>query len=296
MVRSLQEGIIVAIGTPRNNEGLHIKESLERIIIDLISKNTHGVLLNGTMGDFTGIRESEYTEIAKTVLRAKGNNSLRVLVGASDNSIERVLDKINSLKGIDLDGIVITTPYYFTCKQSEIVNYFTRIANKSYFPIYVYDIPMLTNINIAFETHQKLYKHKNILGCKCSADPIFIRKLIEYFKDIDEYKIIGARLEFFDSFQKIGSRIHMDGFIGLFVNKLDEYWNYLSSEDWTKFNSLNRKIVELRDEFAKINIFTTYSYAMNLIGYKGNFAPSHYNSLTNKEKNKIENIFQQHTN
>ena len=296
MARSLNEGIIVAIGTPRDNKGIHVKESLERIIIDLISKNIHGVLVNGTMGDFPGIRESEYVEIIKTIMKVKGNNSLRVLVGASDNSIEKVLDKVNSLKGMDLDGVVLTTPYYFYCKQSEVVNYFTRIADKSCFPIYVYDIPMLTKINISFETHQKLCKHKKILGCKCSADPIFIRKLIEYFKDVDSYKIIGSRLEFFDSFQRSGSHIHLDGFIGLFINELDKYWDYLSSENWTRFNSLNRKIIRARDEFAKINIFTAYSYAMNLLGYKGNFAPSHFNILTKKEKNKIENIFQQFSN
>ncbi len=296
MVRILDEGIIVAVGTPRNSEGLLIKESLERIIIDLISKNVHGVLLNGTMGDFPGIRESEYTEITKTVLRAKGNKSLRVLVGASDNSIERVMDKINSLKGMEIDGIVITTPYYFPCKQSEIINYFTRIADKSYFPIYIYDIPMLTKINISFDTHQELSKHKNIFGSKCSANPIFIRQLIENFKDIDSYKIIGSRIEFFDTFHRIGSRIHLDGFIGLIVNNLDLYWNYLQSENWTRFNSLNRNMINLRNEFVKINIFTTYSYAMNLLGYKGNFAPSHYNALTKKEKNMIADIFQQYIN
>ena len=52
----------------------------------------------------------------------------------------------------------------------------------------------------------------------------------------------------------------------------------------------------MRDEFLKINIFTTYSYAMNLLGYKRNFAPSHYNKLTKNEKHKIQNIFQQYIN
>ena len=78
----------------------------------------------------------------------------------------RVLERINALKGMKIDGVVATAPYYFTANQDEIHNYFVQIADKSAFPVYMYDLPGVTKAPIAVKTCETLMKHKNIKGIK----------------------------------------------------------------------------------------------------------------------------------
>lgn len=293
MARRLDKGFITALGTPRDENGNLVEESLYKHVVDQISDGgVHGLLVMGSMGDEPGIRDSEYSKVVKVVLKAKDevNSDARVLVGAMDNSVERVLDRINSLKGLGIDGIALTTPYYYSCSQEALYNFFITIADKSEFPIYLYDLPQITKMKIMLETQKRLSKHSNIWGSKCSDDPVYIRKLADYFRCNKEYKIIEAQLDLFDMFHRMGLKLHLDGFISLFPKWLKSYWKDLESENWNACSLWQAKFTELRDEFIKLNVFTAFSYGMNLLGYKGNFAPSHFEPLSEESKDKVKNL------
>jgi len=130
MVKKMEKGFITALGTPRDKDGSLIEESLCKHVIDQINGDVHGFLVLGTMGDEPGIKDLEYVRVVKTVIRAKreNNSDARILVGAMDNSIERVMDRINNLKGLDIDGIALTTPYYFSCSQEALIRFFSTIC------------------------------------------------------------------------------------------------------------------------------------------------------------------------
>ncbi|MCD4670221.1 MAG: dihydrodipicolinate synthase family protein [Actinomycetia bacterium] len=292
MARKMEKGFITALGTPRDKDGYLIEESLTRHVIDQINGGVHGFLVLGTMGDEPGIKDSEYARVVKTVVEAKEENNpdARILVGAMDNSIERVMDRINNLKGLDIDGIALTTPYYFGCSQGALIRFFSTIADRSQFPIYLYDLPSTTKTKIMLETQKRLSEHKNIWGSKCSEDADYIRKLAEYFKGNEEYAIIEAQFDLFDMFHRIGLKLHLDGFTCLFPQWLKSYWNDLESEKWDKCTLWQAKFTELRDEFIKLDVFSSFSYAMNLLGYRGNFAPSHFEPVPDDIKDKIKDL------
>lgn len=292
MAKRLEKGFVTALGTPRDKDGNLVEESLYRHVIDQINGNVHGFLVLGTMGDEPGIKDSEYAKVVKTVIKAKNesNSNARILVGAMDNSIERVMDRINSLKGLEIDGITLTTPYYFGCSQEALIRFFSAIADQSEFPIYLYDLPSTTKTKIALETQKKLSTHKNIYGSKCSEDADYIRKLADYFRGNEEYKIIEAQFDLFDMFHRIGLKLHLDGFTCLFPQWLKSYWDDLESERWDNCALWQAKFTELRDEFKKLDIFPAFSYAMNLLGYKGNFAPSHFELVSDDNKGRIKDL------
>jgi len=277
---------------PRDRNGNLIEKSLYKHVVDQINGDVHGFLIMGSMGDEPGIRDSEYSKVVKTVLKAKNEikSDVRILVGAMDCSIERVLDRINSLKGLDIDGIALTTPYYFSCSQEALIRFFSTIANKSEFPIYLYDLPSTTKTKIMLKTQKRLSEHKNIWGSKCSEDASYIKKLVDYFKDSEEYKIIEAQYDLFDMFHRVGANLHLDGFICLFPQWLKSYWSELESGNWKACSLWQSKFSELRDEFKKLDILPAFSYAMNILGYEGNFAPSHMGPLSEEDKNRVKDL------
>ncbi|HHV95650.1 MAG TPA: hypothetical protein GXX37_04110 [Clostridiaceae bacterium] len=44
-----------------------------------------------------------------------------LFVGVMDNSMVRVKDRIDSLNGLAIDGVVATTPFYSKCTDEEII-------------------------------------------------------------------------------------------------------------------------------------------------------------------------------
>ena len=140
------------------------------------------------------------------------------------------------------------------------------------------------------ETQKRLSEHKNIWGSKCSEDADYIRKLADYFRGNEEYKIVEAQLDLFDVFHRIGLKLHLDGFICLFPRWLKAYWNDLESEKWDRCALWQAKFTELRDEFKKLDIFPAFSYGMNLLGYDGNFAPSHFEPVSDDKKGRVKDL------
>ena len=101
----------------------------------------------GSMGIQSAIRNSEFPKVAKAAQKAvKGRVPL--FVGVMDNSVMRVKDRIDSLDGLAIDGVVATTPFYSKCTDEEIISFFKGIASASPFPVYLYDLPVVTKLKI----------------------------------------------------------------------------------------------------------------------------------------------------
>lgn len=71
----------------------------------------------GSMGNESYLRNCEYTKVARcSAAAAKGQ--IPVLVGVTDVSIGRVMDRVEAISDIEgIDGIVSTVPYYATVKH-----------------------------------------------------------------------------------------------------------------------------------------------------------------------------------
>ncbi|MDI9605106.1 MAG: hypothetical protein QM305_07265 [Bacteroidota bacterium] len=94
-----------AFGTPIHLDRTLIKESFGRQIELMISSRAKGKFCMGSLRNMASIRDSEYPDVAKyacDVVRQR----IPLLVGVMDCSISRVLDRIDSLKELKIDGVV----------------------------------------------------------------------------------------------------------------------------------------------------------------------------------------------
>ena len=106
----MKKGFYTALGTPIDLQGNFNPESMSRQIEQQIEAGASGLLVMGSMGQMTYIKQDEYAKVAaESVKAAKGR--IPVLVGVTDVSIHRVMDRVEALKDIDgIDGIVSTVP------------------------------------------------------------------------------------------------------------------------------------------------------------------------------------------
>jgi 4-hydroxy-tetrahydrodipicolinate synthase len=142
--KSLPLGIIPAVITPIHKDGKIHEKLLEKQVAYLSDAGVHGFLINGTTGEGAFLSREE----------RKRN---------------LVVDEIAAFESLQPDFIVVTTPYYFTVSQEEIIRHFREIASRSPFPVIVYNIPQCTFNKIEYDAMLEISSLENVAGLKDSS-------------------------------------------------------------------------------------------------------------------------------
>jgi len=284
----MQSGFYTALGTPMDQFGNLVSNSLIKHIEDQISAGASGLLIMGSMGMEPCIKESEYPNIAKTGAKAV-NGKCPVFVGAMDNSLHRVKERIKSLDGLKIDGVVITTPFYYTSTQDELIEFFKEIAYFSPFPVYLYDLAVVTKVKINPETVEALMSIDNIKGIK-TGDIVTARRLLHSTAKRDDFAIMFSGLDIFDVAYKYGISMNLDGMFSCTVPIASKMYDSLKENNYEAAAKCLDQILLLRGEFIKVGVFRGFSYAMNLLGYEGIFVPDYVQKANELYDCKFEQI------
>lgn len=156
-------GTLTALITPFKNNELDT-EGLRQNIRFQLESGIDGILVLGTTGETPALTPDEQEEIIKiSVQEIKGKTPL--LVGTGTYSTEATLQKTKRAKELGADAALVVTPYYNRPTQEGIYQHFAALT-KVQFPIYVYNIPKRTGVNIETETLEKISNLPHIFGVK----------------------------------------------------------------------------------------------------------------------------------
>jgi len=269
----LKKGFYTALGTPTDRDGSLFTGSFQRQIEDQITAGASGLLVMGSMGLEPYLKASEYRKVARAAVEAV-KDRCAVFVGVMDTSINRVKDRIRELDKLKIDGVVATVPYYYSLTQEEIKEFFSVIAEFSPYPVYLYDLPVVTQTKINASTAESLMSLENIKGIK-TGDLATARALINSEKRTDSFDVFFSGLDVFDIAYGYGLDMNLDGMFSCTASITSALYKSLEKKDHTSARRYLEDILLLRDTLAEARIFAGYSYAMNLLGYEGSFSPDY---------------------
>ena len=161
-------GIVVPMVTPLTLNAEIDYKATEKLVEHLISGGVHGVFVLGTTGEaqsLSAAQRESFVEFVGKQIRGRA----RYIVGVSDTSIADSVKLAAVAKGAGAEGVVATPPYYFGPSQSDMVNWFTALADASPLPVYMYNMPSHVKVNIDPSTVAQLASHPNIKGLKDSS-------------------------------------------------------------------------------------------------------------------------------
>jgi dihydrodipicolinate synthase/N-acetylneuraminate lyase len=276
-----------ALGTPTNLDGTLVKESFGRQIELMISSGAKGALCMGSMGNMASLKNCEYPIIAKyatEVIRRR----IPLLIGVMDCSISRVLDRIDSLRELEIDGVVTTVPYYSPLKPNEIVKFFSELARKSKFPVYIYDLPGVTQSPISAAQLKALSSEKNIVGIKTGNLNLIMELYRNNLLIRDDFSVYYSNLDLFDVAIKAGVNKNLDGMFTCTPYNSQKMYAEQNSETEV-FESLNN-ILKLRNLFIKENVLAAYSFAMELLKCPGNYHADYALPISGELKEEIVDL------
>jgi len=285
----LKDGFFTALGTPLDENGNLVAQSLEKHINQQIDAGAAGLLLMGSMGLEAYLKNSTYAEAVKIATKTV-NGRLPLFVGAMDNSIAKVMEKIELIGDVKIDGIVLTVPFYTTVNDVQAVNWFTSIADKSLYPVYLYDLAVVTKYKINLGVIDKIINHSNIKGIK-TADWEMIHAIERKYPKSD-FECLYSGLDSFDYANMMGIGKNLDGMFCCTPNNGKKMAECNLKGDFKCARKYLDNILYLRDTMMKYGLMTCFTHCMNLLGCEGNFHPDYSLSITDEAKQVMKDTMQ----
>jgi 4-hydroxy-tetrahydrodipicolinate synthase len=158
------QGSMTALVTPFKNGGLD-----ERAFRDLvewqIAEGTDGLVPVGTTGESPTLSHAEHHQVVEwCVDQAKGR--VPVIAGAGSNSTTEAVDLARHAEKAGADAVLIVTPYYNKPSQEGLYRHFKAVNDAIAIPIFLYNIPGRSVVDLSVETMARLSQLKNIAGVK----------------------------------------------------------------------------------------------------------------------------------
>lgn len=193
------KGVISPVITILDQEGKVDYLGMQEHIDHLIDGGLNGLLFLGSMGEFFAFRQEEKKEFISFVIQAV-NHRVPVLVGTGGTSVEEVVELTQFAETEGADAAVVISPYYFKLDDTNLYNYYARVAQSTKLPIMIYNFPDRTNVNISPELVLGLAKDfSNIVAIKDTVDCIsHTRQLIQVVKsEIENFSVLSGYDEYF---------------------------------------------------------------------------------------------------
>jgi 4-hydroxy-tetrahydrodipicolinate synthase len=157
-------GSFTAMVTPFKNGGLD-ERAFRGLVEWQIAEGTDGLVPVGTTGESPTLSHDEHHKVVEwCVEEAKGR--VPVIAGAGSNSTTEAVDLARHAEKAKADAVLVVTPYYNKPSQEGIYRHFKAINDAIGIPIFVYNIPGRSVIDISVETMKRLSELPNVKGCK----------------------------------------------------------------------------------------------------------------------------------
>jgi 4-hydroxy-tetrahydrodipicolinate synthase len=158
-------GSLVALVTPMRADGSIDEDAYARLIEWQIAEGTDGLIPVGTTGESPTLTHAEHKRVVELAIEVAGGR-VPVMAGAGSNSTAEAIQLAQHAKHSGADAVLVVTPYYNKPTQEGLFRHFTAIADAVEIPLFIYNIPGRSVIDMSVETMARLAAHRNIVGVK----------------------------------------------------------------------------------------------------------------------------------
>lgn len=188
-VATRYQGIIPPVVTPRTADGAIDVPSLENVTRHLLDGGVSGLFVLGSSGEVTHMTNAERDTVVTTVAGVNAGQ-VPVIVGAVEQTTNRVIEEARRVIALGADAIVATSLYYAISNAQENNTHFRSIHAAVDVPVFAYDVPVRTHFKLPMDLLVELGRDGIIAGVKdSSGDDVSFRQLLLAARDIPNFDI-----------------------------------------------------------------------------------------------------------
>jgi 4-hydroxy-tetrahydrodipicolinate synthase len=158
-------GSLTALITPMTEDGSIDFGAYAQLIDWQIEQGTAGLVPVGTTGESPTLSHEEHKAVVEAAIAA-AKGRVPVMAGAGSNSTAEAIHLAQHAEKAGADAALVVTPYYNKPTQEGLFRHYQAIASAVSLPIYIYNIPGRSVIDMSVETMARLAQIKNIAGVK----------------------------------------------------------------------------------------------------------------------------------
>lgn len=158
------KGSFTALITPFKN-GQVDDQAFMRLVEWQIEEGTHGLVPVGTTGECPTLSHDEHKHVVELCIKV-ARKRVPVIAGAGSNSTAEAIDFTRHAKKAGADAVLHVTGYYNKPTQEGLYQHFKAIDDAVDIPIFLYNVPPRTIVDISVATMGRCAKLKNVIGVK----------------------------------------------------------------------------------------------------------------------------------
>lgn len=259
-------GIYPALLTPMDEQGEIQFDELGRLVNWLFDQGVHGLYVGGTSGEGLLLEPHEREAVVERVIAtSRGRGQVMVHVGAIGTAEAIQLAKHAERAGAD--AIAAVPPFAFGRNLAGIQAHYRAISGACKLPLYLYNIPSLTAVNLRADDIATLLNLPTVRGLKFSDYDLF-----------EEFRIISldpklSVLHGSDETLLYALMVGAVGGVGLLYNMMPraflDIFKAFSEGRWQEANQLQLAVSRFTSEFLRLSAGNAVGLAKGVMGGLG---------------------------
>ncbi len=157
-------GSYTALITPFKG-GAVDEKAFQKLVDWQIAEGTHGLVPVGSTGESPTLNHDEHKHVIELCVKT-ARKRVPVIAGAGSNSTEEAIDLTRFSKKVGADATLHSTGYYNKPTQEGLYRHFKAISDAVDLPIFLYNVPVRTIVDISVATMARCRELKNVVGVK----------------------------------------------------------------------------------------------------------------------------------
>ena len=160
------KGSGTALVTPFDSSGALDEKSFREFVDWQIKEGTETLVPVGTTGESPTLSHDEHKQVVEICIEVSAGRA-PVIAGAGSNNTREAVDLAKHAEKAGADAVLVVTPYYNRPTQDGLVAHFSAVAEAVSLPIFIYNIPARSVVDMNVETMAHLVKtYPSISGVK----------------------------------------------------------------------------------------------------------------------------------
>ena len=160
----MYKGSFVALLTPFKN-GQVDEAAFQSFVEWQIQQGTNGLVPCGTTGESPTLSVKEHMRVIELCIEA-AHGRLPVMAGTGANATAEAIELSQMAEKAGADSLLHVTPYYNKPSQEGLYQHYKAINDAVGIPIFIYNVPGRSVVNMSLDTMKRLAELPNIRGVK----------------------------------------------------------------------------------------------------------------------------------
>lgn len=280
-------GVLISPMIPFDENEEVQEEVLGEHLDFLINSGVNALACLGTMGEFPMMPVDMRKMVAEVMIKMVAKR-VPVVIGVGSPGTSFSVDLAKHAEESGADAVYCVPPFYYTHDEEAILSYYRSIVGSIKIPLYIYNIPRTTRVNIKTRLMIKLANIHGIVGLKDSTGNLEQTQRVIESTDLDVF--LGSEILFLPGFL-LGAAGCVSGAVGpVFPEVVVELWRNFTKGDLEYSIECQKKVNALKLALTTPGsaLIPTIKEGIRLRGHRMGSALKPFRPLTENERNTLK--------